>query len=191
MTERQILKIFKKTGALLQGHFELSSGLHSSGYLQCALILQDPKIAGKLCSLLASKFKKDNPNIVVAPALGGVIVSYEVARALGVKGIFTERKEGKMCLRRGFSLSKSDRVLVVEDVVTTGKSTKEVLDVVKSYGAHIVGVGCIADRSNNQIKFDVKFKSLIQIDIPAFKADKCRLCKDGIPLLQPGSRKIK
>lgn len=191
MTEKAILNIFKKTNALLTGHFLLSSGLHSPNYLQCALLLADPKVAGKLCKLLAAKIKELNPTIVVAPALGGVLVSYEVARALKVKGVFTERVDGNMCLRRGFSLSKEDKVLVVEDVITTGKSTNEVIDVVKSCGAQLVGVASIADRSGGKVNFSVPQYSLIKVDIPAYKGEDCPLCKQNIPVVKPGSRNIR
>jgi orotate phosphoribosyltransferase len=186
MKQSEILDIFKKTGAILEGHFVLSSGLHSPQYLQCALVLQNPQYAEKLCKALAEQFNR--PTVVVAPALGGVIVSYEVARVLGIKGIFTERENGKMILRRGFSLSKNDRVLVVEDVITTGLSTKEVIDVVKSCGAKVVGVGSIVNRAKEKIDFGVESKSLINLDIPTFKPEECPLCKRNIPLTKPGSR---
>jgi len=191
MDEKEILELFKETNAFLKGHFLLSSGLHSSGYLQCALLLQNPRIAESLCTALASKFRKEKPSIVVAPALGGIIVSHEVARSLGIKGIFTERKEGKMCLRRGFSLGKNDRVLIVEDVITTGSSTKEVMEVVTSHGSEIIGIGSIVDRSNGKAPIGVNYKSLIKINIPIFNPTGCPLCKKKIPLVKPGSRKIK
>jgi orotate phosphoribosyltransferase len=188
MTENEILKIFKKTGALLKGHFKLSSGLHSGDYLQCAIVLQHPRHAEKLCSQIATYFKKDEPTCVVAPALGGVIISYEVARALGARSLFTERVDGKMTLRRGFDIKKEDRILVVEDVITTGLSTKEVLDVVKSKGAEIIGVGSIVDRSGKKIDFGVKSNSLIKLDLPVFPPESCPLCKKGIEITKPGSR---
>ena len=188
MKTDEILNIFKETGALLKGHFRLSSGLHSEDYLQCALVLQHPHHAGKLCSQLAARFKDVEPTCVVAPALGGVVVSYEVARALGVRSIFTERKEGKMVLRRGFNLRPDDRVLVVEDVITTGLSTKEVLEVVKSNGANIIGVGSIVDRSGKNIDFGVKSSSLLKLDLPAFPPEQCPLCKKGTEITKPGSR---
>jgi len=189
MDGQEILKIFKDSKALLEGHFVLSSGLHSPKYLQCALLLQNPKMAEKLCTSLADKFRKENPSVIVAPALGGVIVSHEVARALGVRSIFTEREDGKMCLRRGFSLSSADRAVIVEDVITTGGSTKEVIDIVKEYGANIVGIGCIADRSKGKIDFGFRYENLIKIDIPTFNPAECPLCKQGLPLVKPGSRK--
>lgn len=189
MKENEVLKIFEKAGALLKGHFLLSSGLHSAQYLQCALVLQHPEYTEKLCAALAAKFKSDMINKVVAPALGGILVSYEVARSLKAKSLFTERVDGKMTLRRGFELNKSDRVLVVEDVVTTGLSTREVADVVNAFGATVAGIGAIVDRSNGKAGFRARFESLIKIDIPSFKKDACPLCKRNIPLVKPGSRK--
>ncbi len=191
MTENEILGIFKETGAMLEGHFLLSSGLHSPQYLQCALVLQHPRIAERLCSELASKFRDKKPTIVIAPAMGGIIVSYEVARALGAKSLFTERVNGKMSLRRGFTLSKTDRALVCEDVITTGLSTKEVMGVVNSYGANLIGVGCFVYRAKGKIDFSAEIKSLINIDIPAFKPEECPLCRNNIPITKPGSRLAK
>lgn len=188
MKEQDILDLLKKTGALLKGHFKLSSGLHSGDYFQCGLLLQYPDIAEKLCSELADYFKEDRPTCVTAPALGGVIVSYETARSLGVKSLFTERVEGKMTLRRGFEIEKEDRVIVVEDVITTGLSTNEVLEVVKSRGAKIIGVGCLVDRSGKNLDFGVKLKSLARLDFPIYRPEECPLCKKGVEIKKPGSR---
>lgn len=188
MEEKDIVKLFKDTGALLSGHFRLSSGLHSGNYFQCALLLQYPDIAEKLCAELGSYFKKDKPTCVVAPALGGIIVSYETSRSLGAKSLFTERVEGKMTLRRGFELKKEDRVLVVEDVITTGLSTNEVLEAVKSIGAKIIGVGSIVDRSGKILDFGVKLKSLAKLDFPTYKPEECPFCKSGIEVTKPGTR---
>jgi len=190
MTEQEILDIFKETNAFLAGHFKLSSGLHSRMYLQCARVLQYPKHAEKLCSALAEEFSADKPNVVIAPALGGVLVSYEVARALNVKSLFMERVDGKMTLRRGFELNKKDRVFIVEDVITTGLSTREVVEVVKSFGSILIGVGCLIDRSGGKADFGAPFKSLLKINIPTFKPETCPLCKDKIPITKPGSRSI-
>jgi len=189
LKKNQILDIFNKTGAILEGHFELSSGLHSNKYLQCALVLQHPEYCTKLCSELGKKFKDEKITAIIAPALGGVIVSYEVARSLGVRSLFSERKDSKMLLRRGFSLSADDRVLVVEDVVTTGKSTLEVVKLVKASGAQLVGIGAIIDRSSSKIEFNARFEALIKIDVPTFKPQECPLCKKGAPITKPGSRK--
>ena len=188
MNDKEILEIFKKTGALLNGHFKLSSGLHSGDYLQCARVLQYPRYAESLCSQLVDAFKDDKITCVVGPALGGVVVSYEAAKALGVRSIFTERKEGKMVLRRGFEIKPDDRILVVEDVITTGLSTKEVLEVIGSSGAIIVGVASIVDRSGKNIDFGVKSKSLLKLDLPVFSEEYCPLCKKGVEVTKPGSR---
>jgi len=188
MKEKELLSIFAKTGAILDGHFRLSSGLHSAKYLQCARALQHPQYAEKLCAALAEKFKSDRPDAVIAPALGGILVSYEVARALGVKSLFMERLDGKMTLRRGFSVNNTERFLVVEDVVTTGASTKEVIETLKTLGALPIGVGCIVDRSKQEPDFDARFESIIKIDIPAFEPQNCPLCKSGAPITKPGSR---
>ncbi|MBL7068788.1 MAG: orotate phosphoribosyltransferase [Candidatus Omnitrophica bacterium] len=188
MNEAAILKIFQDSGALLTGHFKLSSGLHSGQYLQCALVLQNPKYAEDLSDALALRFKKERINIVIGPALGGIIVSYEVARALGARALFTERVDGKMVLRRGFNIDKNDRVLVVEDVVTTGLSTKEVIDTVKEFGADLVGVGAIISRAKES-PFKERFEALIKIDIPTFEPADCPLCREKIPISKPGSRK--
>lgn len=189
MTEKEVLSIFEKNKALLTGHFKLSSGLHSERYLQCALVLQYPDIAEKLSRDIAAKLKGDKIDVVVGPALGGVTLAYEVARALGVRGLFTERQDGVMTLRRGFSIKPGEKVLICEDVVTTGKSTKEVIDVVKAAGGIIVGVGSIIDRSEGSVDFGVKFASLAKIAVMTYTEGACPLCKKGIPVTKPGSRK--
>jgi orotate phosphoribosyltransferase len=189
MTEKEVLGLFEKCGALLKGHFRLSSGLHSEKYLQCALVLQYPDVAEKLSKELAGKFSKDAIDVVIGPALGGVTLAYEVARAIGKRGLFTERQDGKMVLRRGFSISKGEKVLVVEDVVTTGGSTKEVIDLVKSFGAEVVGVGSIIDRSGAKIDFGAPFKPLAKVAVETFEEDACPLCKKQVPITKPGSRR--
>jgi orotate phosphoribosyltransferase len=189
MTEKDVLKIFEEHGALLAGHFKLSSGLHSEKYLQCALVLQHPDIAEKLARELAKKFSGEKTDFVIGPALGGVTLAYEVARALGVRGIFTEREAGVMTLRRGFSIKKGERALVVEDVVTTGGSTKEVISVVKACGGELVGVGCIIDRSGREIDFGARFESLAKVSVKTFEEKDCPLCKAGSQAVKPGSRK--
>jgi orotate phosphoribosyltransferase len=171
----------------MDGHFKLSSGLHSARYMQCALVLQHPRHAEKLCAALAEKFKDDKITVVVGPAMGGVIAAQEVARALGARSIFAERENGKMALRRGFVTGKRDKVLIVEDVVTTGRSTKEVIEVIKGSGAEIIGIGSIVNRASAS-PFKEKFASLIDIDIPAFKPEACALCREGRPVVKPGSR---
>ena len=183
------MKIFKKQNAFHKGHFKLSSGLHSEYYLQCALVLADPKIAARLCRALAAKFKGKKIDVVIGPAIGGITAAYEVARALGARGIFSEREEGKMALRRGFKIERGEKVLVIEDVTTTGGSAQEVVDLAKSHGAKVVGVGAIIDRSGGKAKFSVPFKSLAQLKIETFKPEECPLCKAGKPVTKPGSRK--
>ncbi len=183
------MKIFKDCNAYHKGHFRLSSGLHSEYYLQCALVLAYPKVAAKLCGELAKKFKDQKIEVVIGPAIGGITAAYEVARALGTRGIFSEREEGKMTLRRGFKLNRGDKVLVVEDVTTTGGSAKEVVEMAKALGAKVVGVGAIIDRSGGKAKFGVPFKSLARLNIKTYEPKKCPLCKEGIPISKPGSRK--
>ncbi len=188
MTPEQVLKIFESKKALLSGHFQLSSGLHSQKYLQCALVLQYPDLAKKLCVALAKKFSKEKITAVIGPALGGVIVSYEVARALKVRSIFSERENGLMTVRRGFYINSDDNILVVEDVITTGGSVKEVIDLVKSKGAQVAGLGSIIDRASEKINFGVPTKSLAKIEIKTYPPQNCPLCKKGIPVYKPGSR---
>lgn len=202
MTEKEVLEIFNKNDALLTGHFRLSSGLHSRNYLQCALVLQYPEIAKKFADALKNKFMKEKVDLVIGPALGGVTLAYEVARSFGVRGLFTERQDGppanqgiscsragKMVLRRGFLIKKGEKTLVVEDVVTTGGSTKEVIEVVKSAGGIVVGVGSIIDRSGGPIDFGAPFQSLAKVKVKTFGEGSCPLCKSNIPITKPGSRR--
>ncbi len=188
MDSKQVLAIFKQTKALLSGHFILSSGLHSGQYLQCAQVLQYPEQAQALGRALADKFSSDKVDAVISPALGGMVIGYETARALGVRFIFTERKEGVQQLRRGFKINPGERLLIVEDVVTTGGSSKEVAKIVKDYQGEIAGFAAVADRSGSPLDFEEKFEVLLKIDIPAFKPEDCLLCKNNIPLIKPGSR---
>lgn len=190
MTEKEVLELFTGHKALLSGHFRLSSGLHSEKYLQCALVLQHPDVAEKLSRELAKKFSKEKIDVVIGPALGGVTFAYEVARAIGARGLFTERQDGEMVLRRDFSVERGEKVLVVEDVVTTGGSTKEVIDVVKSFGGEVVGVGSIIDRSSERVDFGAPFSALAKIKVETFEEKNCPLCKKNIPVTKPGSRII-
>lgn len=189
MKEKDVLELFHEKHALLTGHFKLSSGLHSQNYLQCALVLQYPDIAGKLAQSLAEKFSKEKIDLVIGPALGGITLAYEVARALKVRGIFTERQDGAMVLRRGFSIIPAEHVLVVEDVVTTGGSTKEVIDAVKNAGGIVVGVGCVIDRSEKEVDFGVRKECLAKLSVKTYSQEECPLCKSNIPITKPGSRK--
>ena len=192
MTEDEVLKIFEASGALLSGHFLLTSGLHSPRYLQCALVLQKPAVAERLCAELAAKAKADERiggiDLVIAPALGGVIVAHEVARALGVRALFAERQEGAMTLRRGFQIQPDERAFVVEDVVTTGGSTREVFEVVRQHGGQVVGAGSLIDRSGGAVDLGVPRHALTVLEVPTYKPEECPLCKAGSSAIKPGSR---
>lgn len=190
LTPAEYLDIFRKSEALLEGHFLLTSGKHSAQYMQCAQVLQYPDRAAILAEGLASQFKDMGVQTVIGPATGGILVAHEVARALGVRSLFTERENGIMRLRRGFKLAPGERVLVVEDVITTGGSVREVLAVVKEFGATALGVGVLVDRTGGQVDFELPQCSIIQLNIQAFEAEECPLCAQGIPAIKPGSRKI-
>ncbi|HYA88340.1 MAG TPA: orotate phosphoribosyltransferase [Nitrospirota bacterium] len=191
MTSDQVLDIYKKTGALLTGHFLLSSGLHSEQYLQSALVLQQPDLATRLCADLAAPFKSSHIEVVIAPALGGVFVSHETARALGVRALFAERVNGELTLRRGFTIKAGERVLVVEDVITTGKSTRETIEVVKQAGGVVVGAASLVDRSGGKADLGVPYKALVTLSVPTYSPDACPLCKSGSVPIKPGSRGLK
>jgi len=180
--------LFRQSGALLEGHFKLSSGLHSPSYLQCALVLQHPDAAEQLGRALAAELRGAGATTVLSPALGGLIIGHEVARALGVRAIFAERQEGALVLRRGFSLASDDRVIVIEDVVTTGGSTRETMDVAAAAGATVVAAGAIIDRSGGNATLNVPFKSLVTLTVPTYQPDACPLCASGVPVTKPGSR---
>lgn len=186
-----VLKIFKSTEALLEGHFLLTSGRHSNQYFQCAKVLQYPDYTAEICSIIAEHFKDFEIDTVIAPAMGGMIVGYEVARQLNKRSIFTERENKEMTLRRGFSLSKGEKVLVCEDVITTGGSVKEVIEIVKKFDAQIVGVASIVDRSNGKVDFGFPLFSTLKLDVVSYEPDNCPICKEGkLELIKPGSRKI-
>jgi len=176
-------------GALLDGHFRLSSGLHSARYLQCALYLAEPARAEAAGRQLAARLRGAAAQVVVSPALGGVVIGHEVARALGTTFLFAERQDGAMTLRRGFALEPDTRVVIVEDVITTGGSSREVMEVVRACGATVVGVGAIVNRSGHDNPFaPLQFTSLLTLDIPTWNASDCPLCATGVPLVKPGSR---
>ena len=184
-----ILEVFREAGALLEGHFLLSSGLHSPKYLQCALVLQDPARAERLCSRLARAFADERVETVVGPAMGGILVAYELARALGARAIFAEREEGRMRLRRGFRIEPGQRVLLAEDVVTTGGSLREVLALVREAGAEVVGVAALVDRTSGRDPgFGMPLTALVQLDVPTHVPEECPLCREGVPVVKPGSR---
>jgi len=183
-----VLTLFRSSGALLEGHFKLSSGLHSSGYLQCALVLQHPEHAAALGRALAGELAPLTPTVVLSPALGGLIIGHEVGRALGVRAIFAERVEKELMLRRGFSLSSTDRVVVIEDVVTTGLSTRETIAVATAAGATVAGAGAILDRSGGASNLGVPFHALETLSLPTYQPDSCPLCAKGVAVTKPGSR---
>ncbi|MBC7929130.1 MAG: orotate phosphoribosyltransferase, partial [Rubrivivax sp.] len=180
---------FRNTGALLEGHFVLSSGLHSTQYLQCALVLQHPSEAEAFGRAVAEHYSEQQVETVVAPAIGGIVIGWEVARALGVRSIWTEREEGRMTLRRGFAVRPGERMLVVEDVVTTGGSTRETIDALRDAGAFVVGAASIIDRSGGRADVGVPRVALATLDVPVHAPSDCPLCAEGIPAIKPGSRK--
>ncbi len=190
LNEKEILEIFKKTEALLEGHFLLTSGRHSNIYFQCAKVLQYPEYNKLLSEKIADFFKLYKVDTVIAPAIGGIVVGQEVARQLNKKFIFAEREDKSLSLRRGFSLREDEKVLVCEDVVTTGGSVFEVIDIVKNAGAVVQGVGFIVDRSNGKVNFGFPQMSAMKIDAVSFAAEACELCKNNLPLVKPGSKKI-
>jgi orotate phosphoribosyltransferase len=190
-----LLSIFKERGALLEGHFLLTSGLHSPGYLQCARVLMDPELASRLGKALAETLTPllsgSRPHAVVAPALGGVLVAHEVARGFGCQGLFTERQDGVMTLRRGFSLEGGEPVVVVEDVITTGGSTREVIECVRGAGARVLAVGSLVDRSGGTVDLGLPRASLLQLEVPTWEAPLCPLCAAGGKPEKPGSRAVR
>jgi len=188
MTEKDTLALYEKTGALLRGHFRLTSGLHSDIYLQSALVLQHPEHAEALGRALAAPFRDAGARTVLAPAIGGILVAHEVARGLGVRALFTEREQNMMTLRRGFTLERGEPCLVVEDVITTGGSTREVVQCVEGAGGRVVGVGSLIDRSGGSAAFAVKRVALATVNAATYKPEQCPLCKTGGVAIKPGSR---
>ena len=189
MTRDALLDLYRRSGALLEGHFRLTSGLHSPGYLQCALVLQHPQHAEALGRALADLARDMLATVVLSPALGGIVIGHEVARALGVRAIFAERQDGGLTLRRGFIIGETDRVLVVEDVLTTGGSTRETMQVARAAGGQVVGAASIVNRGA-EVELGVPYVSLVQIDLPTYEPDTCPLCAQGMPVVKPGSRPV-
>lgn len=190
LSREAIEKMFVDAGALLEGHFLLTSGRHSNRYMQCAQVLQYPAYTEALSRILADRFRNDGVDVVVGPAMGGIIVAYEVARQLGVRGIFCERENGVMTLRRGFSIQPGERILVVEDVITTGGSVMEVMEVTKARGGEVVGVAVLVDRSGGKVDLGVRTEAALVMEIDSWEADSCPLCREGtLPATKPGSRK--
>jgi orotate phosphoribosyltransferase len=188
LSTEEIKKIFIDSGALLEGHFRLTSGRHSDRYIQCARVLMEPNYTAALCGHLAEAFKDEAVDLVVGPAMGGIVISYEMARQLGVPSLFTERVDGKMTLRRNFTIEPGQKVLVVEDVVTTGGSVKEVIDIVRENGGVVVGVALLVDRSNGKVDLGARVEACLSMDVKSYEADECPLCKAGLPIIKPGSR---
>lgn len=190
-TDEMVIKNLKESEALLEGHFLLSSGRHSNRYCQCAKLLQYPKRAEEVISVIKDELKDVDYNLIVGPAMGGVIVSYELARQTGKPGIFAERVNGEMTLKRGFEVKKGDKIIISEDVITTGKSTKEVAKILEGFGAEVVGMCCIVDRRPEGAEMPFPVYSAIKLEIESYDAKDCPLCAKGIKYVKPGSRNIK
>ena len=191
LSKETILKIFRETEALLDGHFLLTSGLHSNAYFQCAKVFQYPWHAETLCREIANHFKGEHVNAVVSPAVGGIVMGQEIARLLKVRSIFMERAEGTMTLRRGFRIHPGERVLVAEDVTTTGGSVKEVIQGVRHQEGEVIAVTAVVDRSGGKIEFGVPYFSLLKMEVVTYPPDDCPLCRQGSQAVKPGSRNLK
>ena len=187
LTREQLLTIFRKSNALQRGHFELSSGLHSGHYFQCAQVLQHTAQTAQICRELARRFRRSKPTVVIGPAIGGLLVAYETARALAARALYAERVDAEMQLRRGFLLTKKDRVLVVEDAITTGESARKVAELVEGFGARVVGIGTIVDRSGGKVRFPGRrYARLFSFAFETFRPHECPLCSEQVPLTRPG-----
>lgn len=189
MKEEIIMDILNNSGALISGHFELSSGLHSNKYVQSAKVFQYPKYTIQLGRTLSNKFRQDRVSIVMGIALGSIVLAHEVAKAIGAKSVFVERENGVLKLRRDFEIKDSDRVLIVEDVITTGESVREAIGLIKGK-CRFVGTGALLDRARGYIKLGPKYKYLVKLKMDTFEKDKCSLCEKEVPLIKPGSRRI-
>lgn len=192
LSDKEVLALFEKSGGVLKGHFLLTSGRHSDTYMQCALLFDDATVSEQLCAELADRVRQYKPDVIVSPAVGAIIMGYEVSKHLGVKNLFAERENGAFTLRRGFSLPDKARVLITENVVTTGGSVFEVIDMLKNYGAEVVAVASMVDRSNGAVDFGVPFVTMLRADVKSYEADECPLCKAGMGApVKPGSRNLK
>lgn len=191
MDKQKAFEIMSEIEMMLTGHFLLTSGRHSNHYMQCAKLFQYPEYSKMFCADLVAQFAGEKIDLVAGPAVGGIIMAYETAAQLNVKNIFAERENSVMTFRRGFEIPEGANVLVVEDVVTTGGSVKEVVELIKNMGANVAGVGCIVDRSNGKTSFGVPFKSVVSTEVISYLPEECPICKEGLPLVKPGSRKTK
>lgn len=190
MEEKKVFALFEKAGVMKEGHFRLTSGKHSNRYMQCAQLMQYPEYTAEACRDLKEQMGDTKVDVVIGPATGAITLSYEMGRTMGTRALFAERENGQMTLRRNFMIEPGEQVLVVEDVITTGGSVKEVIEVVKSCGGEVVGVACIVNRSAGRADFGAKLFSLIELEIQTYEPDACPLCQQGIPVVKPGSRKI-
>ena len=190
MTEAEVKELLIKHGAILEGHFLLTSGLHSGMYVEKFQVLQYPKATEKLCEGFAEKFKDEKIDVVIGPVTGGIILAHETAKHFGTRAIFAERDNGRMTIKRGFEIQPGERVLIVEDIVTTGGSVMEVIDVVREWGGIVAGVAMLVDRSGGTVDFGVPAKALLTLKIDTFTPENCPLCKSGTPLVKRGSRKV-
>lgn len=190
LSDEEVLGMFRECKALLSGHFQLTSGLHSDTYFEKFQVLQHPKFVEKLCGELAERFKDSGVQVVLGPTTGGVLIAYEVAKNLGTRSIFAEREGGKRALRRGFKIEKGEKVLVVDDIMTTGGSVKDTIDVVHECGGNLVGVGILVDRSGGSVDFGAPLKALLTLNVTKWDPKDCPLCKQGIPVREPGSKSL-
>jgi orotate phosphoribosyltransferase len=188
LSQDDVLDLFRQSGALLEGHFRLSSGLHSDRYLQSALVLQHPDYAEQLGRALAARLEHLQPTAILSPALGGIVIGQEVGRAMKIRALFAERQDGVLMLRRGFTLDPSDRVVIVEDVITTGGSTHETVEVATAAGAHVTGAAAIIDRGVDPGRLEIPLQTLVRMEVAAYTPESCPLCARGIPVTKPGSR---
>lgn len=191
LSKEEVIQIFKEKEVMLEGHFLLTSGRHSDKYMQCAKLFQYADISELICKQLAEQFTDMHIDLVAGPAVGGIIMAYEMGRQLGVKNVFAERENGKMTFRRGFAIPQGANVLVTEDVVTTGGSVKEVMELIRAHGGNVVAVGSVVDRSNGKVDFGVPFRAVLSMEVVSYEPNDCPMCREGSPAVKPGSRNMK